>query len=99
MAEEIIKRLIETGKITLGSETTIKQLKNGKLRGVVLSVNCPKLKEAEIKRLAKDKGARIYVYPGTSLELGEACGKPFPVSAIGILDYGDADLSELEVSE
>ncbi len=99
MSESAIKRLIETGKINLGTETAIKALKSGKARGVVLSVNCPDNKRREIEELAKTKGARLYMYPRTSLELGEACGKPFPVSAITILDYGDADLSELEVSQ
>ncbi len=99
MSEELIKRLLETGKVSFGSETTIKAIKRGNARGVVLSSNCPEQKAREITELAKNAGIRIYAYPGTSLELGEACGKPFPISAIAIYDYGDADLSTLEVSE
>ena len=95
MSEEVIKRLLETGKVTLGSETTAKLIKSGKARAVIISANCPKDKERELVELAKNAGIRAYRYPGTSLELGETCGKPFPVSAIGVIDSGDADLSKL----
>ncbi len=99
MSEELIKRLLETGKVSLGTETTIKAIKKGLARGVLLSSNCPEQRAKEIMDLAKKSNVRVYMYPGTSLELGEACGKPFPVSAMAIFDYGDADLSTLEVSE
>ncbi len=95
MSEDVIKRLMETGKVTLGSETTIKAMRSGKARAVIISSNCPKERELEILELAKSSGIRAYRYPGTSLELGEACGKPFPVSAIAVMDPGDADLTKL----
>ena len=99
MSEELIKRLMETGDIKLGSDVTIKSMKNGSAKAVILSVNCPKDKANEIKKLSEENKIRVYVYPGTSLELGEACGKPFPVSAIAVKNQGDADISQLEVSK
>jgi len=32
------------------------------------------------------------VYPGDNLELGAACGKPFAVSSLVILDQGSSDI-------
>ena len=93
MSEETIKRLLNTGKVTIGSEVSIKMLKSGKLRAVIMSSNCPTERMTEIKKLAGNM--RLYKYPGTSLELGEVCGRPFPVSVIGVVDPGDADLSVL----
>ncbi|EQD42437.1 60S ribosomal protein L30 [mine drainage metagenome] len=38
----------------------------------------------------------IFHYPGTAVELGRACGRPFPVSAMAILDAGASAILTLE---
>ena len=92
--KDVINRLMENGKYTIGFETTLKALKRGKVKMVLVSVNCPKEKMKAIEEAAKD--VEIVTYPGTSLELGEACGKPFPVSAIAFEDLGGISISEIE---
>jgi len=37
----------------------------------------------------------VYVYQGSSIELGHACGKPFGVSVISILDEGKSNIVDM----
>ena len=47
----------------------------------------------EIMEIAKDKP--IYIYKGNNIELGAACGKPFGVSVITILDEGKSNIMNI----
>ncbi len=89
-----ISRLLENGKYTIGFETTVKALEKGKVKLIIVSANCPKNKMNKIETIGKE--VKILTYPGTSIELGEACGKPFPVSAIAFEDLSGVSISELE---
>ena len=42
--------------------------------------------------LAKFEKAPIYKFPGTSLELGAACGKPFAISVLTVLAPGESQI-------
>jgi large subunit ribosomal protein L30e len=42
--------------------------------------------------LAKFENAPIYKFPGTSLELGAACGKPFAISVLTVLAPGESQI-------
>jgi large subunit ribosomal protein L30e len=37
----------------------------------------------------------VYKFPGTSLELGAACGKPFAVSVLTVLAPGESSIMSL----
>ena len=47
-------------------------------------------------RLPSQTGLFIYTYEGSSVQLGKACGKPFMVSALAIVDPGESDLLSLK---
>ena len=49
---------------------------------------CPQKKE--IIDTAGD--VPIHVFPGKSFEIGKACGKPFAVSVVSVLDEGKSDI-------
>ena len=84
-----------TGKVILGSEKTIEAVKSGREKLVIVSSNCPKERREKIANYAKLSGLRIYTYPGSSIDLGEACGKPFAVAAMVIREPGDSDILRL----
>lgn len=84
-----LKVAVDTGEVTFGLRSMHKCLKSGKVRLVVLANNCP---DRSIKRV---QGVRVYDFPGTSAELGTACGKPFPISALAILEPGDSNILSL----
>ena len=84
--EKVLKRALK-GKVYLGSKRTIKALKRKEAKLVVISSNCPK----EIReKIEKYRGnVPILVYPGTNMELGALCGKPFSVSSLAVIDSED----------
>ncbi len=90
-----IKRIIETGKVDIGTEKTLNNLKHGKAKAVVISSNCPESIRNDIDSYSKISDTPVIGFPGTSLQLGEACGKPFLVSALSIINPGSVSLRDL----
>ncbi|MET1101512.1 MAG: 50S ribosomal protein L30e [Pyrodictiaceae archaeon] len=86
---------IKTGKVVLGSRKTIKYVKIGKAKAVIVASNAPPDLRDEILYYAKLSKIPVYIYPGTSVDLGVACGKPFMVSALAILDPGSSRIIDI----
>ncbi|MBN3037445.1 MAG: 50S ribosomal protein L30e [Candidatus Diapherotrites archaeon] len=95
-AVDVIKRIMETGRVTMGTRSVLKQIAAAKPKLIVVSSNCPKKTCDGIREKAQKTKVRVYTYPGTAYELGEACRKPFPISAMAVLDPGQADLTALK---
>ncbi|MCC6027073.1 MAG: 50S ribosomal protein L30e [Archaeoglobi archaeon] len=80
--EDIVRRALKSGKYYFGSRRTIKALKKGEAKAVVVSKNCPEEFLQEIKKF----NVPIYVFDGTNMQLGEFCGKPFSIASMAILE-------------
>lgn len=93
-----IKVAYKTGKIIYGKNKVLKNLRENPFKMLIVSNNCP----AELinqlnyyNSLLKDK-IFIYNYRGSSWDLGLACAKPYMISIIGVIDFGDSDLITLK---
>lgn len=82
----------ETGKVTIGFRETLKQAKKGKVKLAIVSNNCP----AEDLKMLKNKKVPVYKYDGNNAEFGAACGKPFSISFLGVIDGGTSDILALK---
>ena len=94
-AESINSRLAlvtKSGKYVLGYKQTLKTLRQGKAKLVLISDNCPPLKKSEIEYYAMLAKTGVHHYTGNNIELGTACGKYFRVSCLAITDPGDSDI-------
>jgi len=82
-----LKTALATGKVKFGLSETKRAMSTGAAKLVMVSENCPddELRSGETK-------VRVVVYPGDNLALGAACGKPFAVSSLVILDQGSSDI-------
>ncbi|MCD6114657.1 MAG: 50S ribosomal protein L30e [Thermoprotei archaeon] len=89
-----LRMAIKTGKVRFGSKEAIKALKHGKAKMVIIAANAPKEIKDDILYYAKLSKIPVYIFQGTSVELGTICGKPFMVSAITIYDEGDSRILE-----
>ncbi len=89
-----ILNAVRTGRVYIGANSTLKSVMFRRVRLVVLAENAPKDIADDLTYYCKLSGIPIYIYKGSSIELGRACGKPFPVSALGIRDPGDSDIFE-----
>ena len=90
-----IRLAVDTGKVRFGSRDALKSALNSEAKLIVLAENCPKAVKGEIEHSSGLSGVPLYRYGGTSMELGSLCGKPFPVSALSIVEAGNSDILEL----
>lgn len=93
--ESELKNLLKTGKVIYGSKKTIKLLKLGKLKMVIIASTLKSSIKQDILYYSKLSGIPIYEYSGSGWELGTLLGKPFMVSTIGVIDAGNSRILEL----
>jgi large subunit ribosomal protein L30e len=88
-----LKVALDTGTVKLGLTETLDAAKAKKAKLLIVARTCPD------RSLTKDRAIGkipIYHYEGTAVELGQACGRPFPISAMAILDAGSSAILTLE---
>ncbi len=93
--ERELVNALKTGTVILGSRKTLKHLKLGRAKAVIVAANAPPELRSDILYYARLGGIPVYVYPGTSVELGAVCGKPFTVASLAIIDPGSSRILEL----
>ncbi|KAJ4347063.1 60S ribosomal protein L30 [Didymosphaeria variabile] len=94
-ADTINSRLalvMKSGKVTLGYKSTLKSLRNGKAKLVIIAGNTPPLRKSELEYYAMLSKTSVHHFSGNNIELGTACGKLFRCSTMSILDAGDSDI-------
>ncbi|NIM47075.1 MAG: 50S ribosomal protein L30e [Candidatus Aenigmarchaeota archaeon] len=82
---EDLKIAIEENKVILGSKRTLKYLKLGKVKMIVIANNCPDNFKKDLEHYTKLTGLKIENFDGTAKQLGIVCGKPFSVATLAIL--------------
>lgn len=88
-----LKVALETGKVKLGIEETKQAAKAKKAKLLIVSKTCPDLALLAERHVGK---IPVYHFDGTAVDLGQACGKPFPISAMAVLDPGSSAILTLE---
>lgn len=87
-----LKLVMKSGKVILGYKSTVKALRKGKAKMILIASNCPHLRKSEIEYLSMLGKAQVHHYSGDNSALGTACGKFFNCSILGIIDGGDSDI-------
>jgi|Transcript_28563 large subunit ribosomal protein L30e len=87
-----IQLVMKSGKTALGYKTTIKSLRSGKAKMVLISSNTPALRKSEVEYYAMLAKCAVHHYSGNNSDLGTACGKFFRVSMVSVTDAGDSDI-------
>ncbi len=91
--EKALRKAMKTGKVFLGSKRTIKALKNGEAKLVVIASNCPDEVRMEVEKYS----VPVVEFKGTNMELGAVCGKPFSVAVLAIADAGESEILNVTV--
>merc|ERR1712098_274742 len=84
--------VMKSGKTILGYQSTLKALRNGKAKLILISGNCPPLRKSEIEYYAMLGKTGVHHFAGDNNTLGTACGKYFRVCTLSITDPGDSDI-------
>lgn len=90
-----LRTATQTGTVLIGTKEALKSIDEGKARLIVLANNAPGEWGARIEQRAKDRNVPLYRFQGSNGELGPACGKPFGVAALAVLDAGESDVLAL----
>lgn len=83
---KVLRSVLSTGKVLIGGKQTHDAVMNGKAQVVVLASNCPE------KTINETKGIPVIKYPGTGVDMGVACGKPFSITALAVLEPGESEI-------
>ncbi|CAG0881652.1 unnamed protein product [Cyprideis torosa] len=84
--------VMKSGKYVLGYRQTLKTLRQGKVKLVIIANNTPALRRSEIEYYSMLAKTGVHHYKGSNIELGTACGKYFRVCTLAITDPGDSDI-------
>eukprot|EP01098_Paradermamoeba_levis_P009822 TRINITY_DN410_c0_g2_i3.p1 TRINITY_DN410_c0_g2~~TRINITY_DN410_c0_g2_i3.p1 ORF type:complete len:114 (-),score=41.66 TRINITY_DN410_c0_g2_i3:115-456(-) len=87
-----LQLVMKSGKYTLGLKSTLKTLRKGKAKLVIISNNCPPLRKSELEYYAMLAKTAVHHYGGNNIDLGTACGKYYRCSVLSITDPGDSDI-------
>ncbi|MFH1786339.1 MAG: 50S ribosomal protein L30e [archaeon] len=93
--ENALRAVTKTGKVQIGSRAALKNSRSGAGKLIILSQNCVTETFFGVKQNAELTKVPVFVFEGTSNDLGTACKKPFPISAITIFESGDSDILDL----
>ncbi|RXM31644.1 60S ribosomal protein L30 [Acipenser ruthenus] len=83
-----LQLVMKSGKYVLGYKQTLKMIRQGKAKLVILANNTPALRKSEIEYYAMLAKTGVHHYSGNNIELGTACGKYFRVCTLAIIDPG-----------
>lgn len=90
-----LKVAIGTGKVEIGYKVSLKALKKKKAKLIVMASNTPEKLSSRIKQFAGTE-VPLYLFPGSSWDLGGICGKPYPVTTVAVLDPGESSILQLK---
>ncbi len=90
---------MRSGKASLGYKQTLKTLRNGDAKLVLISSNCPPLRKSEIEYYAMLAKTTVHHYTGNNNDLGTACGKFYRCSMLSVTDVGDSDIVNSTLAE
>ncbi|MFH0929254.1 MAG: 50S ribosomal protein L30e [Candidatus Aenigmatarchaeota archaeon] len=80
-----LKDALKEKKVIMGTERTVKCLKSGDARVVVVASNCPDDVKSDLEKYTKLSGVKLENFDGTAKQLGVFCGKPFSIASLAIV--------------
>lgn len=84
-----LRSAIKTGEVIIGANRTIGAAENGNAQLVILASNPPR----EVRMKIEKSGVPVFNYAGNGVDLGLACGKPYVISALAIINPGKSDIT------
>ncbi|MCX6801773.1 MAG: 50S ribosomal protein L30e [Candidatus Diapherotrites archaeon] len=90
--EKELRRAVDTGKAEFGYRTSEKSMLLGKGKMLVTSAGLPARQKEKLSHVAGLSGIPVYDSDKSALKLGSICGKPFPVTAMVVLEPGKSKI-------
>ncbi|MEM0359764.1 MAG: 50S ribosomal protein L30e [Candidatus Diapherotrites archaeon] len=93
--EKELRRAIDTGKAEFGYRSSEKNMLLGKGRLLITSTNLNKRQRERLVHLAGLSEIPVLDSGKSALRLGSICGKPFPVTAMVVIETGKSKIMSI----
>ncbi|EFB12945.1 hypothetical protein PANDA_007248, partial [Ailuropoda melanoleuca] len=87
-----LQLVMKSGKYVLGYKQTLKMIRHGKAKLVMLANNCPALRKSEIEYYAMLAKTGVHHYSGNNIELSTNTTEYARAPTLAIIDPGDSDI-------
>ena len=91
--EKVIKDAVAADKYESGVRDVLQSVKGSKL--IIVSKSISSDDRAKLEEQAKTANVAVYEYPGTSVQLGKLCNRPFRVTAIALKSGTSAEIDAI----
>lgn len=91
--EKVIKDAVAADKYKSGVKEVLQSVKGTKL--IIVSKSIDSADRAKLEEQAKTANVAVYEYPGTSVQLGKLCNKPFRITAIALKSGTAAEIDTI----
>ncbi|GBF08895.1 50S ribosomal protein L30e [Aeropyrum pernix] len=92
--EKALKDLVKTGVYAMGFKQSLKAVKAGEAKAIVIAENTPPELRRKLEYYAKLAGIPIIVYRGTRMDMGLVMGRRHGVSVLAVIDEGSSRILE-----
>jgi large subunit ribosomal protein L30e len=89
--DRALRSSIRTGKVMLGSNKSIDAGLSGQAKLIIYAADCPQ----DVRMQLETVDVPVYSYQGIGKDLGSACGKPFSVAALAVIEPGESEIMAL----
>jgi large subunit ribosomal protein L30e len=79
-----IKKAVEAGNVIIGTQMTLKSLRNGQLKKIFVANNCPGGVKEDIQHYSKIAKVEVVELEEPNDELGAICRKQFSISVLSL---------------
>mmetsp|Transcript_8438 Transcript_8438/g.19131 ORF Transcript_8438/g.19131 Transcript_8438/m.19131 type:complete len:108 (+) Transcript_8438:1042-1365(+) len=90
-----LKIIIKTGKYSYGYQSTLKCLRKGNCKMIIITDNCIPLRKLELEYYAMLNKCHVHHFYGNNIDLGISCGKTYGCSCLGITDAGEVNFKDI----
>jgi len=91
--EKVIKDAVAADKYKSGIKEVLQSVKESKL--IIVSKSIDSAEKAKLVEQAKTANVAVYEYPGTSVQLGKLCNRPFRMTAVAIKSGTAAEIDAI----
>ncbi len=79
-----LKKLLSQGKVSIGTEVALKNLRRGKAKKIFLAANCSQKIMDDVNSLSKPANVEVVRLAIPNTELGIICKKSFSIAVLSV---------------
>ena len=92
-----LRILVKTGKVIMGEKNVLRNLRTGQTKLLIMADNMPAHYKSKLLHHVSLQSRKVdtFVYPGTSIDLGNQTGRPHMVAALAVENQGDSKILDV----